>query len=209
LDSYQTYPPRRDAVLCSLAELPDGGLRVVLDDLRQSDTPGQWKNHVFVTFKDYPAGQLDPATLPKEELEAFGHYVLVRLLAINGCLRDTDERSDNDVHLTDQARQNIAALTNEDIASIDEQLFSLCDGQFRKIAHIVGMVMSLQPKCRSEIPDVFYAQRVRMLVERGVLQAQGDLTRMGCCEVRIRQQACANQDLVGTVLTSTCWKDTC
>ncbi len=49
------------------------------------------------------------------------------------------------------------------------------------------MVMSLQPKCRSEIPDVFYAQRVRMLVERGVLQAQGDLTRMGCCEVRIRQ----------------------
>ncbi|MDA5339900.1 DUF3658 domain-containing protein [Stenotrophomonas maltophilia] len=66
-------------------------------------------------------------------------------------------------------------------------MFSLCDGQFRKIAHIVGMVMSLQPKCRSEIPDVFYAQRVRMLVERGVLQAQGDLTRMGCCEVRIRQ----------------------
>lgn len=155
LDSYQTYPPRRDAVLCSLAELPDGGLRVVLDDLRQSDTPGHWKNHVFVTFKDYPAGQLDPATLPKEELEAFGHYVLVRLLAINGCLRDTDERSDNDAHLTDQARQNIAALTNEDIASIDEQLFSLCDGQFRKIAYI--------------------------------LQAQGDLTRMGCCEVRIRQ----------------------
>jgi hypothetical protein len=42
------------------------------------------------------------------------------------------------------------------------------------------MVMSLQPKCRSGIPDVFYAQRVRMLVERGVLQAQGDLTRMGC-----------------------------
>ncbi|MCU1057738.1 hypothetical protein B9Y88_20800 [Stenotrophomonas maltophilia] len=187
MNSYQSYPIRRDAVLCSLAELPDGGLRVVLDDLRQSDTPGQWKNHVFVTFKDYPAGQFDPATLPKEELEAFGHYVLVRLLAINGCLRDTDERSDNDAHRTDQARQNIAALTSEDIASIDEQLFSLCDGQFRKIAYIVGMVMSLQPKCRSGIPDVFYARRVRMLVERGMLQAQGDLTRMGCCEVRVRQ----------------------
>lgn len=186
MDSYQTYPPRRDAVLCSLAELPDGGLRVVLDDLRQADTPGQWKNHVFVTFKDYPAGQLDPATLPKEELEAFGHYVLVRLLAINGCLRDTDERSDNDAHLTDQQRQNIAALTNEDIASIDEQLFSLCDGQFRKIACIVGVAMSLQPECRSGIPDEFYARRVRMLVERGVLQAQGDLTRMDCCEVRVR-----------------------
>ena len=25
MDSYQPYPIRRDAVLCSLAELPDGG----------------------------------------------------------------------------------------------------------------------------------------------------------------------------------------
>ena len=40
MNSYQPYPIRRDAVLC-LAELPDGGLRVVLDDLRQSDTPGR------------------------------------------------------------------------------------------------------------------------------------------------------------------------
>lgn len=102
MNSYQSYSIRRDAVLCSLAELPDGGLRVELDDLRQADAPGQWKNHTFVTFKDYPAGELDPAMLPKEELEAFGHYVLVRLLAINGCLRDTDEGPDSDVPLTDQ-----------------------------------------------------------------------------------------------------------
>ena len=63
MDSSQTYPIRRDAVLCSLAELPDGGLRVVLDDLRQTDPPGHWKHHVLVTFKDYPAGQLDPSAL--------------------------------------------------------------------------------------------------------------------------------------------------
>ena len=86
MESSQTYPIRRDAVLCSLAELPDGGLRVVLDDLRQSDLPGHWKHHVLVTSKDYPAGQLDPSALSNEELQAFGHYVLVRLLAITGCL---------------------------------------------------------------------------------------------------------------------------
>ncbi|HBS56260.1 hypothetical protein FJU31_05320 [Stenotrophomonas cyclobalanopsidis] len=86
MNPYQPYPIRRDAVLCSLAELPDGGLRVVMDDLRQTDPPGLWKHHALVTFKDYPAGQLDPSTLSNEELQAFGHYVLVRLLAINGCL---------------------------------------------------------------------------------------------------------------------------
>lgn len=98
MDSCQTCPIRRDAVLCSLAELPDGGLRVVLDDLRQTDAPGLWKNHSCVTFKDYQAGQLDPSTLADEELQAFGHYVLVRLLAINGCLREREEGPDSDAH---------------------------------------------------------------------------------------------------------------
>lgn len=99
-----TSPTRSAATRCCAAwpHFPDGGLRVVLDDLRQADAPGQWKNHTFVTFKDYAVGELDPAMLPKEELEAFGHYVLVRLLAINGCLRDTDEGPDSDVPLTDQ-----------------------------------------------------------------------------------------------------------
>ena len=52
MDSYQPYPIRPDAVLCSLAELPDGGLRVVMDDLRQTGEPGQWQNRIFVTFTD-------------------------------------------------------------------------------------------------------------------------------------------------------------
>lgn len=188
MDSYQPYPIRPDAVLCSLAELPDGGLRVVMDDLRQTSEPGHWQNRIFVTFKDYAAGQLDPSTLPDEELQAFGLYVLVRLLAINGCLRDTEEEPDSDAHLTEQQRQNIAALTDEDITWIDAQLLSHCDGQFRKIAFIVGNAMSLDPQRRPGIADVFYAQRVRKLVARGVLEAQGDLARMRHGEVRIRQQ---------------------
>ena len=93
------------------------------------------------------------------------------------------ELPDSDAHLTGQQWQSIAALTGEDIASLDEQLFSLCDGQSRKIACIVGTVMSLHPERRPGIPDVF-AQRVRMLVERGVLQASGDVSRMRYGEVR-------------------------
>lgn len=44
--------------------------------------------------------------------------------------------------------------------------------------------MSLDPERRPGIPDVFYAQRVRTLVERGVLEAADDLSRMRYCEVR-------------------------
>ncbi|MBN4959242.1 DUF3658 domain-containing protein [Stenotrophomonas maltophilia] len=190
MDSYQPYPIRRHAVLCSLAELPDGGLRVVMDDLRQAGEPGHWQHRVFVTLRDYAAGagQLDPSTLPDEELQKVGLFVLARLLAINGCLHHADEAPDSDAHLTGQQRQSIAALTDDDIAWIDGQLLSHCDGQFRKVAYIVGNAISLDPQRRPSITDVFYAQRVRELVACGVLEAQGDLTRMRYCEVRIPHQ---------------------
>nr|WP_262975148.1 DUF3658 domain-containing protein [Stenotrophomonas maltophilia] len=56
------------------------------------------------------------------------------------------------------------------------------------MACIVGNAMSLDPQRRPGIADVFYAQRVRKLVARGVLEAQGDLARMRHGEVHIRQQ---------------------
>jgi len=75
-------------VACSLLRLPDGRLRVVLDDVRNL-TPGNagpWEHEVFVTFKDYERMALSSLDLPEEELAAFGHYALARLLAANGLL---------------------------------------------------------------------------------------------------------------------------
>ena len=85
MESSQTFPTKSKAVLCSLAVLPDGSLRVVLDDARKGQEPGVWAYQSLVTFKDYSPGTLeDLAALPEEELANFGHYVLARLLASNG-----------------------------------------------------------------------------------------------------------------------------
>ena len=75
-------------VTCSLLRLSDGRLRVVLDDVRNQapGEPGPWQHEVFVTFKDYDWGELASLDLSEDELAAFGHYVLARLLAINGVL---------------------------------------------------------------------------------------------------------------------------
>jgi hypothetical protein len=75
-------------VACSLLRLPDGRLRVVLDDVRNlaPGKPGPWQHEVFVTFKDYDPADLSSLDLPEEEFAAFGHYVLTRLLAVNGVL---------------------------------------------------------------------------------------------------------------------------
>lgn len=85
MESSQKTPTRNTAVLCSLAELPDGGLRVVLDDVRKGHESGTWAYYSLFTFKDYAPGSLsDLAALTEAELADFGYHVMARLLASNG-----------------------------------------------------------------------------------------------------------------------------
>lgn len=85
MDSSQKVPVKSSAVLCSLAELPDGSLRVVLDDVEQASESAPWAHRSLFTFRDYPAGALgDLAAVPESELADFGYCVLARLLASNG-----------------------------------------------------------------------------------------------------------------------------
>ncbi len=72
-------------VPCSLLRLSNGRLRVVLDDVRNlaPGESGPWQHEVFVTFEQAELSSLD---LSEDELAAFGHYVLTRLLAANGLL---------------------------------------------------------------------------------------------------------------------------
>ena len=85
MESSQKVPTKKMAVICSLAELSDGTLRVVLDDARKSSDPGTWAYHSLFTFKDYAPGTLnDLAALPEDELANFGLFVLTRLLVNNG-----------------------------------------------------------------------------------------------------------------------------
>lgn len=85
MESSQKSPTQSMAVLCSLAELPDGSLRVVLDDVCKGHEPGMWAHQSLFTFKDYPAGDLgDLTALSESELASFGYYVLTRLLVSNG-----------------------------------------------------------------------------------------------------------------------------
>jgi hypothetical protein len=73
------------AVLCTLAERPDGGLRVVFDDVRKAGNSDAWAHERLFTYKDYAPGTLDDvATLCEAELAEFGFNILVRLLASNG-----------------------------------------------------------------------------------------------------------------------------
>lgn len=87
--------------------------------------------------------------------------------------------------LSREEAQVAASLSPEFVAAIDAELLSHARPRNRKVAMLVGMAMG-NPKFRtSGLPDLFYAQRVRELVARGHLVAEGNLDFMRYSEVRL------------------------
>lgn len=81
-------------------------------------------------------------------------------------------------------RERIAELTPVQLRTIDDALLKLAHAEWRKVAYLVGFAMTNADRIPG-IPDIYYAQRVRLLVEEGKLEAQGFLDRMRYSEVRL------------------------
>ena len=77
------------------------------------------------------------------------------------------------------------SLSPEVVANIDKTLLSHARPLGRKIAMLVGLTMMDNSLRVPDLPDIFYAQRVRHLIESGLLLAEGDINTMGMCEVRL------------------------
>jgi hypothetical protein len=79
----------------------------------------------------------------------------------------------------------VAQLTSEQIEEIDAVLMSNAKPRWRKVAMLVGLsIGQLQDKIE-DIPDLYYSQRVRKLVESGRLETQGNFAYMRFSEVRL------------------------
>jgi hypothetical protein len=69
---------------------------------------------------------------------------------------------------------------------IDEALLANIAKEWRKIAFVVGMtMMQIDKKQRAGLDDVYFAKRVVGLVEKGLIDYQGELDQMRECEIRL------------------------
>ncbi len=84
--------------------------------------------------------------------------------------------------------RKLLRLTRLRVARIDDALLAQTSPQWRKVARVVGMALIKGPRRIAGVPDLYYAQRVRILVRRGLLQAQGNLNAMRYSEVRLVQK---------------------
>ena len=90
-----------------------------------------------------------------------------------------------DPSLTPEEELKVARLSIEDIKIIDKALLSQACDRWRKVAAIVSFCMHDLEDRVFGIPDIYYAQRVRKLVDKGLLESQGKLGYMRFSEVRL------------------------
>ena len=95
------------------------------------------------------------------------------------------EEPQPDAALSPEESARVAKLSERDIGNIDAALLAEASAQWRKVARLVSGAMSRQSTRIPGIPDLYYAQRVRHLVDNGFLEADGDLRFMGRSEVRL------------------------
>lgn len=74
------------------------------------------------------------------------------------------------------------SLTAADLQRIDECLLSNTSLEWQKVARVIGSTMAV---LGPQFPNVFYAERIRHLVEAGAMEAVGDLNRIRYSEVRL------------------------
>ena len=91
---------------------------------------------------------------------------------------------DPDPELNEEQAISVDKLTPVQVDHIDEVLLSNTAGTWRKIARVVGSSMIELQNQYQDIPDIYFAQRVRKMVLNGTLDSQGSIDRMRYSEVR-------------------------
>ncbi len=90
-----------------------------------------------------------------------------------------------DGQMTPEEAKVAASLSPELIEAIDACLLSFAIKHNRKVARLVGSVMMDKSLRVPGLPDLFYRDRVKVLVAKGLLIAEGNLEYMRYSEVRL------------------------
>ncbi|MFL9982920.1 DUF3658 domain-containing protein [Paraburkholderia sediminicola] len=91
----------------------------------------------------------------------------------------------DDAPLTAEQLEAVSVLNEATLSQIDEAILRNVTKDWRKVAMVVGITMQQNALQVKGIPDVFYAQRVILLAEKGAIEAAGNLRRMRRCEIRL------------------------
>lgn len=71
---------------------------------------------------------------------------------------------------------------------IDKALLASIAHDWQKVARVIGSAMVQLGDKRAGRNDLYFAERVAVLMGHGLIEHQGDLAQMGRCEVRLSRE---------------------
>ena len=99
-----------------------------------------------------------------------------------------NDKIEDDRPLTEEQQKFVDKLSDTDLDVIDRALLENTDRlYYRKVARIVGTTMNGFESRFMGVPDVFFAERIRVLVKIGLLNSEGNLNRMRYSEVKLSE----------------------
>ena len=89
------------------------------------------------------------------------------------------------VELGQDAQEAIVRLQERDLAQIDQSILSALGSGWKKAGFVTAGVMIAAPDEHEDLPEAFYALRVRTLAQAGRIEAKGSLDDLKACEIRL------------------------
>ena len=76
-------------------------------------------------------------------------------------------------------------LSIQKLNYIDELLLEVSTNQYKKVSIIIAYILNNPNIHIKGIPDIFYIQRIKLLVNNGLLQSQGNLDSIRFSEIKL------------------------
>ncbi len=91
----------------------------------------------------------------------------------------------DDGTLDQDARDAIARLGEQDLVKIDQAILSSLGRDWKKAGFITAGVMIAAPDEYEDLPEIFYASRIRLLAEASRIETKGDALALKTFEIRL------------------------
>jgi uncharacterized protein DUF3658 len=100
-------------------------------------------------------------------------------------MTDSDQKLDRLMDPAEEAKAR--SLTGAQLERIDEVLLAQTAQQWSKVAKVIAWTMKELASEFPDLPDIFYANRIKYLAAQGTIEAPGNLDRMRFSEIRLTQ----------------------
>ena len=97
----------------------------------------------------------------------------------------TPEMTMDGITFDQEAREAIARLGEHDLLQIDRAILSSLGRDWKKAGFITAGVMIAAPDEYEELPEMFYASRIRVLAEASRIETRGDALALKTFEIRL------------------------